>query len=132
MPTFEKILVKYPFYNLIILGEGEEEDKLKQMIKEKKIENKVFLLGYKKNVYNYLFNADCLIMTSLWEDPGFVLVESAYCNIPIISSDCKTWQEEFLNHGKGGMLFKPSTKVQSLCKPITPIQFNGRFCIISS
>jgi uncharacterized protein len=30
---------------------------------------------------------------------------------------------------KGGMLFKPSTKVQSLCKPITPIVFNGRFCL---
>jgi predicted aldo/keto reductase-like oxidoreductase len=28
---------------------------------------------------------------------------------------------------KGGMLFKPSTKVAELCKPITPIQFNGRF-----
>jgi uncharacterized protein len=30
---------------------------------------------------------------------------------------------------KGGMLFKPSTKVQSLCQPITPIVFNGRFCL---
>ena len=30
---------------------------------------------------------------------------------------------------KGGMLFKPSTKVQDLCNPITPIQFNGRFCL---
>ncbi len=30
---------------------------------------------------------------------------------------------------KGGMLFKPSKKVQNLCKPITPIVFNGRFCL---
>ena len=30
---------------------------------------------------------------------------------------------------KGGMLFKPSPKVENLCKPITPIQFNGRFCL---
>jgi len=30
---------------------------------------------------------------------------------------------------KGGMLFKPSTKVAELCKPMTPIQFNGRFCL---
>jgi uncharacterized protein len=30
---------------------------------------------------------------------------------------------------KGGMLFKPSAKVAELCKPMTPIQFNGRFCL---
>ena len=30
---------------------------------------------------------------------------------------------------KGGMLFKPSEKVQNLCKPTTPIVFNGRFCL---
>ena len=30
---------------------------------------------------------------------------------------------------KGGMLFNPSTIVQNLCKPITPIVFNGRFCL---
>ena len=30
---------------------------------------------------------------------------------------------------KGGMLFRPSTKVQNLCKPLTPIVFNGRFCL---
>ena len=30
---------------------------------------------------------------------------------------------------KGGMLFKPSIKVAELAKPMTPIQFNGRFCL---
>ena len=30
---------------------------------------------------------------------------------------------------KGGMLFKPSIKVAELSKPMTPIQFNGRFCL---
>ena len=30
---------------------------------------------------------------------------------------------------KGGMLFKPSEKVKKLCKPLTPIVFNGRFCL---
>ena len=33
---------------------------------------------------------------------------------------------------KGGMLFKPSKKVQDLCSPFTPIQFNGRFCLSHS
>ncbi|MBT5258024.1 MAG: aldo/keto reductase [Nitrospina sp.] len=33
---------------------------------------------------------------------------------------------------KGGMLFKPSEKVKNLCTPITPITFNGRFCLSHS
>ena len=33
---------------------------------------------------------------------------------------------------KGGMLFKPSEKVKNLCTPITPIAFNGRFCLSHS
>ncbi|MFQ5715932.1 MAG: aldo/keto reductase [Nitrospinales bacterium] len=30
---------------------------------------------------------------------------------------------------KGGMLWNPSEKVKKLCAPLTPIQFNGRFCL---
>lgn len=30
---------------------------------------------------------------------------------------------------KGGMLWNPSKKVLELCDPLTPIQFNGRFCL---
>ena len=30
---------------------------------------------------------------------------------------------------KGGMLVRPSEKVKNLCKPLTPIVFNGRFCL---
>jgi uncharacterized protein len=30
---------------------------------------------------------------------------------------------------KGGMLWNPSKKVRELCDPLTPIQFNGRFCL---
>jgi predicted aldo/keto reductase-like oxidoreductase len=30
---------------------------------------------------------------------------------------------------KGGQLFKPSQKVKDACSPLTPIQFNARFCL---
>jgi predicted aldo/keto reductase-like oxidoreductase len=30
---------------------------------------------------------------------------------------------------KGGQLFYPSEKLKALCAPLTPIQFNGRFCL---
>jgi glycosyltransferase involved in cell wall biosynthesis len=85
---FASIKTRHHDYHLLILGSGEEENKLKQTIHNLGISNSVDLLGYKENSYKYLNKADCFILSSLWEDPGFVLLEAAYLNVPIIASDC--------------------------------------------
>ena len=54
------------------------------------------------------------ILTSLWEDPGFVLVEAAYNNLFIISSDCKNGPKEILDNGKRGLLFNNKKKMPLL------------------
>ncbi len=95
---------------LIIIGEGEEKKSLQKLIKEKNLEEKILLIGYKKNVFKYFEKSKCFILSSLWEDPGFVLVESAYMNIPIISSDCDNGPKEILDQGKNGFLFKSNNK----------------------
>ena len=58
----------------------------------------MFLLGYKKNVYKYLKKADFFILTSLWEDPGFVILEAALSNTNIISSDCPNGPREIIKN----------------------------------
>ena len=73
----------------------------------------VILLGHQENVFKYLFNSKIFILTSLWEDPGFVLVEAATLNRLIISSNCRNGPEEFLDHGKGGLIFE-SNSINSL------------------
>ncbi len=90
---------------LVIVGVGEEENKLKKMTKKYNLENKVIFAGYKKNVFKYLFNSKLFILTSKWEDPGFVLIEAGACRAPILSSDCPNGPKEFLNDGSGGYLF---------------------------
>ena len=40
----------------------------------------------------------------------FVLIEAAFCNLFIISSDCKNGPKEILLNGKGGILFKKNKK----------------------
>jgi glycosyltransferase involved in cell wall biosynthesis len=51
-----------------------------------------------------------LILSSLWEDPGFVLIEAAFCNLFIISSDCPNGPKEFLSNGDAGYLFQSNKK----------------------
>lgn len=107
--AFEKVLKQFPDFRANIIGKGEEKNLLDEKIKNLKLLNKIHLLGYKKNIYNYLFNSKFFILTSLWEDPGFVLVEAAMCNLILISSDCPNGPTEFLNNGEFGFLYKSNS-----------------------
>lgn len=119
--AFEKILKQFPDFRANIIGKGEEKNLLEEKIKNLKLSNKINLLGYKENIYNYLFNSKFFILTSLWEDPGFVLVEAAMCNLILISSDCPNGPTEFLNNGQFGFLYK-SNSIQGLVDKFTEAQ----------
>ena len=114
--AFKKILFKYPNYRLILLGEGEQRKLLTEEIIKLELKNKIFLMGYKDNVYKYLLNSDCFILTSLWEDPGFVILEAALSNTFIISSDCPNGPNEILSNGQNGFLFQNNNLSELLNK----------------
>ena len=95
---------------LVIFGDGEERIKLMKIINEKKLNNNIILMGHSNFVYLYMREAYALILSSLWEDPGFVLVEAAFSNLFIISSNCKNGPKEILNNGEGGLLFENNRK----------------------
>ena len=103
---FKKFKDKNPNYDLLIFGEGELKKKIIKKIKENNLQDTVFLMGYSNNVYKFMKNAEAFILSSLWEDPGFVIIEAAMCNLFVISSNCKNGPVEFLNSGKGGILFE--------------------------
>ena len=85
---------------MVIVGEGEEKESLQKFIEKKNLRGRVFMVGFKNNVFKYFEKSKCFVLSSLWEDPGFVLVESAYMNVPIISSDCDNGPKEILAYGK--------------------------------
>jgi len=106
-------------YKLLIIGEGEENKKIISRINQLKLEHKIILLGFKKNVYKYLKNSKAFILSSPWEEMGFVIIEAASCNTLIISSNCPNGPSEFLNYGEAGYLFNNNSVndlVQNLIK----------------
>ena len=102
---FSKLVKNDPKLLLLILGEGERRKNLERKIKNYKLEKNVKLLGYKNNVYTYLKNCKFFILSSLWEDPGFVLIEAAINNTSIISSDCDNGPKDFLENNSRGYSF---------------------------
>ena len=104
--AFSQLLKKKKDLNLYIAGDGEEKMNLERYIQFNSLEKNIFLLGHVENVYPIIRDSLALISSSLWEDPGAAMIETAYCNKIVISSNCPNGPEEFLKNGKGGFLFK--------------------------
>jgi len=114
---FEKFSKFKKDYCLIILGEGEERNILEKYILKKNISDRVFLKGHVTNVFEYMKLSKLFILSSLWEDPGFVLIEAGFKNLFVISSDCPNGPKELLDNGKGGILFE-SNKENAIFKAL--------------
>ena len=113
--SFKEILKKYKNLKLIILGSGEKYQELIDLAKDLNLKNKIEFPGQVKSPYKYIKNSLCVIVSSLWEDPGFVMIESSALKKIVINSDCPSGPKEFFRQGKSGFLFKNDDH-QSLIK----------------
>jgi glycosyltransferase involved in cell wall biosynthesis len=102
----KKIILNFPNFKLVIAGDGEDRNKLFSYIKKNNLEKNIFLIGYVKNIFPYINSSQGLILSSLWEDPGFVLLEAGACKVPVFSSDCLEGPREIIKDSFNGILFK--------------------------
>ena len=93
-------------YALIIAGEGEMHNEINSYIERYDLQKNIFLIGHKENIYPYFKNASCYVMSSQWEDPGFVLIESFFLKTPVISSDCPNGPKELIIDHENGFKFE--------------------------
>lgn len=89
---------------LMIIGEGDERKNIEHLISKLPIGEDIKLMGYKSNPWKYLSKSNLLVMTSLWEGLGNVIIEAMYLGIPVISTDCPSGPRELLDEGYLGDL----------------------------
>ncbi len=112
---FSKLIDENKNIKLAIIGVGEENEKIKKIIKNHKLENNIILLGYQKNVFKFLKNCRAFILPSLWEDPGFVLIEAMISNSLVLSSNCPNGPKEIVEN-KNGILFESNSENDFILK----------------
>lgn len=103
LKVFSKL--KLENLSLVIIGKGELKKDLIKQSKQLNIEKKIFFINETDNVFNIIKKSKYFVLTSLWEDPGFVLIEAAVMNKIIVSSNCPSGPKEILNNGLSGFLF---------------------------
>ena len=96
--------------NLYIAGEGPEKQRLEQLIKEKKLENRVKMLGFlnKEQVLEAIRKCRFTVLPSIWRDNcPYSVLETMAIGKPVIGSNMGGIPE-LVKHEETGLVFNSS------------------------
>lgn len=105
---------------LSIIGNGSEMNRLKKLVHELQIEDKVQLMGHKskQEIVTLLQESDIFVLPSQSETFGVAYIEALACGLPIIATDCGGPRDIVTN--SNGLLI-PINNQQALEQAITHI-----------
>jgi glycosyltransferase involved in cell wall biosynthesis len=110
--------------NLVIIGQGALENKLRAKIKELGLENKIFILPPQpeKELINFYQACSVFVLPSIFKSEAFgiVLIEAMACAKPLISTELGTGTS-FVNQDKVTGLVVPPKDSSALARAITQI-----------
>lgn len=89
---------------LWLVGEGEEMDKMRQILVKHGLEEETHFLGFQSEVSSIYSKADLLIMPSKSESFCLTALEAMSCGVPIIATNIGGFPE-LIEHGHTGFLF---------------------------
>jgi glycosyltransferase involved in cell wall biosynthesis len=95
-------------FKAILIGEGEEEENLRKMIQTQDLSEEITLLPLmsQQELSRYYRESDVVVLPSVDEGFGLVLVEAQLCHTPVIGTDSGGILD-IIEHEKTGLLFPP-------------------------
>ena len=72
---------------LQLIGVGELQDTIKQLVIENELEHDVEFLGLQDDVYPFLHNADAFVLPSQYEGMPMTLIEAMGTGLPIVATE---------------------------------------------
>lgn len=101
--AFARLQEKIPC-RLLILGEGNERQKIHDLVNSFELNEYVDMPGFQQNPFAYMKKADCFVLSSDYEGLPNVLIQAMACGCPVVSTDCPSGPREILGDGKFGYL----------------------------
>ncbi len=105
---------------LILLGEGDEHQRLEDLAAELGIQHCIWFAGKQKNPFKYFARSTVFVLSSLYEGFGYVIAEALACGCPVIATDCPSGPAEILGGGRYGLLV-PVADARALAEAITKV-----------
>lgn len=114
--AMRKVIKKKANLKLLIVGKGNLESYLKKKIKKYKLENNIFLLGYRTDIPRLLKISNCILSTSKREGLPVNVIEAIINETPVIATDCRG-NRELIKNEINGFIIK-SNDIEMLSKLI--------------
>lgn len=94
--AFSKVMERIDDVVLVIVGGGELEEYLVNVVKQLGIGGKVLFTGNSNNPYKYLKRSDAFVLASLYEGFPNALAEAICIGVPCIATDFQSGARELL------------------------------------
>jgi len=108
--AFEKLKEEFKDVSLLIVGYGSLEDKLKSMIKRRKISDVIFAGGLEwRQTPKFYAVSDVLVMPSLEEVWGLVINEAMVAGLPVIGTSIAGASIDLIKPNENGFIIKPGS-----------------------
>ncbi|MTI37909.1 glycosyltransferase, partial [Fulvivirga lutimaris] len=104
--AFQIIKNSIPTAGLVIIGDGPDEDELKDYALDLGILNSVRFLGFRRDVNHLLLESDVLLVPSISEGFGLVILEAFQKKTPVIAFNVSACNE-IIEHKHNGILIEP-------------------------
>ncbi len=98
LDAFARVAQTNPRPHLLILGEGPLRDDLERLAQSLGVADRVHLLGYVDNPYQYMARCGVFAFASRWEGLPTVLVEAGVLGCTIVATDCPSGPRELLEN----------------------------------
>ena len=110
--AFALFAARHTDWTLHIVGEGPEEKLYRSLIMENRLEDRVRIHPFTKDVCQHYLGGSVYVMASRWEGMPLVLMEAMAYGLPVIASDIPIAKE--LLEGKGMAVFFERENVSQL------------------
>jgi len=99
-------IVSQGFKNISVLvaGDGGEHLRLKELIRDLKLEGYVKLLGMRNDVMRLMKLSDVFVIPSRYEGLSIAMIEAMACGLPVIASNAPGLRDHIID-GRNGLLF---------------------------
>ena len=107
--SFPTVKSKHSKVKYIIIGDGEDRDKLNELVKSLGIEEDIIFLGYRSDIQNVMLQLDCVVLSSLWEGLPLTPIEAFSVGKTVIGTAVDV-TVEIIHDGIDGFLIQPKSK----------------------
>jgi len=101
MPAFVQTARRHPEAHLVAVGVGPLRDWIEHYAIEQAVADRVHLLGFRDDIAEIMKNIDMLVLPSLWEGFGIVMVEAMAAGKPVIVTNVSSMPEVVLEEETG-------------------------------